>query len=144
MKILVQSIINNQKHNRFHHDEIILAGPDPSNEDAGLGGDVFADVTWPQNNISRLLPAVYGGCNDNGEAIFWQDPAEPCGVCVYVCAWTCSCRVPRKPCKSHLYNITASRLWFAKKNSRGYGSETLRKRSRSILRITAERSIPDY
>ena len=66
-------------------------------------------------------------------------------VCACVCAWTCSCRVPSKQSKSHWYNITVNHLWSALINpSRGYGSETLRKCSRSILRITAERSIPDY
>ena len=93
-------------------------------------GLVRSLLSWLQG---RLLPAVYGGCNDNGEAIFWQDPAEPFGVCVCVracvrgcvcvcvcvCAWTCSCRAPRKPCKSHWYNITANRLWFAKKTQVG-------------------------
>ena len=37
--------------------------------------------SWLQG---RLLPAVYSGCNDNGEAIFWQGSAEPCGWCVCV------------------------------------------------------------
>ena len=32
----------------------------------------------------QAATSCIGGCNDNGEAIFWQDPSELCGVCVCV------------------------------------------------------------